>query len=114
MLKPSLADLRAFVTVAELRSFAAAAKALHLSQPALSRQIKGLEQDLGETLLVRHAWGVSATPAGEILLDRPRVLDELENVLYFLREVFPVALQYLPGRGTLPPRNSRPSWGLQL
>ncbi len=39
MLKPSLADLRAFVTVGELQSFAGAAKALHLSQPALSRRI---------------------------------------------------------------------------
>ena len=43
MLKPSIADLRAFVTVGELQSFAAAAQALHLSQPALSRRISHLE-----------------------------------------------------------------------
>ena len=47
MLKPSIADLRAFVTVGELQSFAAAAQALHLSQPALSRRISHLEGLLG-------------------------------------------------------------------
>ena len=45
--KPSLPDLRAFVTVGRLKSFAAAAEALHLSQPALSRRISGLTGGTG-------------------------------------------------------------------
>ena len=44
---PGLADLRAFITAAELRSFAAAAKALHLSLPAFSRRISNLETQHG-------------------------------------------------------------------
>ena len=53
MLKPSLPDLRAFVTVGNLQSFAAAAKALHLSQPALSRRISNLERMMGVRLFDR-------------------------------------------------------------
>ena len=60
MLKPSLADLRAFVTVAELRSFAAAAKALHLSQPALSRRISHLEEQLGVQLVINTTDGLKS------------------------------------------------------
>ena len=51
--KPSMADLRAFATVSELQSFAAAARALHLSQPALSRRISHLEETLGVRLFDR-------------------------------------------------------------
>ena len=54
-IQPTLPDLKAFVTVAELQSFAAAAKALHLSQPALSRRIAHLEGAL--VLLDRLVWG---------------------------------------------------------
>jgi DNA-binding transcriptional LysR family regulator len=64
VLKPSLADLRAFVTVADLRSFAAAAKALHLSQPALSRRISHLEDVLGVRLLDRTTRSVAVTALG--------------------------------------------------
>ncbi|RYY83569.1 MAG: LysR family transcriptional regulator, partial [Comamonadaceae bacterium] len=53
MPKPSLADLRAFVLVGDLQSFAAAAKALHLSQPAMSRRITHLEELLGVRLFDR-------------------------------------------------------------
>ncbi len=61
MAKPSLADLRAFVTVGELQSFAAAAKALHLSQPALSRRIAHLESLLGVRLFDRTTRSVELT-----------------------------------------------------
>jgi len=64
MAKPSIADLRAFVTVAEQQSFAAAAKVLHLSQPALSRRISHLEELLGVRLFDRTTRSVELTLLG--------------------------------------------------
>jgi DNA-binding transcriptional LysR family regulator len=68
MVKPSLADLRAFATVGELKSFAAAAKALHLSQPALSRRISHLEGMLGVRLFDRTTRSVEPTVLGQRFL----------------------------------------------
>jgi DNA-binding transcriptional LysR family regulator len=62
--KPSIADLQAFVTVGELQSFAAAAKALHLSQPALSRRIAHLETNLNVRLFDRTTRSVEFTQLG--------------------------------------------------
>jgi DNA-binding transcriptional LysR family regulator len=59
--------LRLFETVAEAGSFTEAARRLHLSQPALSRQIAALEQDLGAKLFHRHARGLAMTHEGEQL-----------------------------------------------
>ena len=63
----TLRQLRYFLSVVEHRSFSAAARALYVAQPSLSRQVAQLEQALGEPLLVRHADGVSITEAGERL-----------------------------------------------
>jgi LysR family nitrogen assimilation transcriptional regulator len=60
--------LRTFVTVAELGSFSAAARRLHVAQPALSRQVKELEAQLAVRLLTRSPHGVKVTEAGERLL----------------------------------------------
>jgi DNA-binding transcriptional LysR family regulator len=76
MPKPSLADLRAFVTVGEQRSFAAAAKALHLSQPALSRRISHLEDTLGVRLFDRTTRSVELTTLGRRFLGEMRGLVE--------------------------------------
>ena len=62
-----LRQLRAFVEIAEAGSITAAAKLLRLTQPALSRQIKALEEELDVSLLERGAHSVSLTPAGELL-----------------------------------------------
>ena len=71
-----LYQLRAFVTVAELRHLTRAAEKLHLSQPALSGQIKALEDALGAGLFDRGPGGMSLTHAGEHLLPlAQRVLD---------------------------------------
>jgi DNA-binding transcriptional LysR family regulator len=56
------------VKVAQLLSFSRAARQLHLSQPALSTQIKMLEADLGVRLLDRNRRTVRLTPAGQALL----------------------------------------------
>ena len=62
-----LRHLRYFVTVARARNLSHAAAELRVAQPALSRQIRDLEHELGVTLLERHAKGVTPTLAGEAL-----------------------------------------------
>lgn len=74
-MKPSLADLRAFVTVGQLQSFAAAARTLHLSQPALSRRISHLESILDVRLFDRTTRSVELTHQGR------RFFEEIRNVL---------------------------------
>ncbi|MCW9044772.1 MAG: LysR family transcriptional regulator [Alphaproteobacteria bacterium] len=75
-----LKQLRSFLHVSELNSFSKAAERLHLSQPALSRQIKLLEAEIGEPLFVRTGRGVEITSAGELLERRASaVLSELER-----------------------------------
>lgn len=62
-----LRQLRAFAETAEAGSITAAAKVLRLTQPALSRQIKALEEELGVLLFERGAHSVSLTDAGNVL-----------------------------------------------
>jgi acetyl esterase/lipase len=69
-----LRHLRAFVAVAEELNFGRAAERLYISQPALSRQIRSLEQAVGCELLRRSTHRVELTVAGEALLDRARRL----------------------------------------
>lgn len=77
-----LSDLRAFVAVADLASFRAAAEVLHLSQPALSRRVDKLEQALGFRLLERSTRKVELNAMGRAFLPRARhVLAELEGAL---------------------------------
>jgi DNA-binding transcriptional LysR family regulator len=87
MLKPSIADLRAFVTVGELQSFAAAAKALHLSQPALSRRISHLEDMLGVRLFDRTTRSVALTLLGGRFLGEMRgLVEDLDRSVLSLRD----------------------------
>ncbi|MFH8736647.1 MULTISPECIES: LysR family transcriptional regulator [unclassified Streptomyces] len=64
--------MRAFVTVVEEGGLSAAARRLHISQPALSQTMNALERELGVQLLVRSTTGVEATDAGMTLLGEAR------------------------------------------
>jgi DNA-binding transcriptional LysR family regulator len=77
----NISQLRAFVEVVERGSFSAAAKALAVSQPAVTMQIQGLEADLGATLLERRYRKVDLTDAGRALLPTARdVIAKLDVV----------------------------------
>jgi LysR family nitrogen assimilation transcriptional regulator len=65
----NLKQLEYFVHVAELGSFSKAALVLDIAQPALSRQVRALETDLRETLLLRNGRGVTLTEAGQRLFE---------------------------------------------
>ena len=67
-----LKQLEYFVRVAELGSFTRAAQALDVAQPALSRQVRLLEVELRQTLLLRNGRGASPTEAGKLLLEHAR------------------------------------------
>jgi DNA-binding transcriptional LysR family regulator len=61
-----LRQLRHFTAVASHGNFSRAAKALHLSPAALSRQVKGLEDELGVALFKRESNRISLTHSGQI------------------------------------------------
>ncbi len=68
-----LAYLRTFVEVVQRKSFSAAARALGLTQPAVSQQVRRLEEELGVRLLLREGRGpVSLTESGKVVLDFAR------------------------------------------
>jgi DNA-binding transcriptional LysR family regulator len=74
-----LRQLTALVTVAEVGSVTKAAQLLHLVQPAVTRQIRTLEEEVGAPLFDRTRQGMTLTPAGELLVERARrALHELE------------------------------------
>ncbi|MGW8375094.1 LysR substrate-binding domain-containing protein [Streptomyces sp. ODS28] len=73
-------QLKALVTVAEVGSVTRAAAVLHVVQPAVTRQIRTLEQELGAVLFDRTRHGMQLTEAGTVLVDRARrALNELER-----------------------------------
>lgn len=83
-----LADLRAFIAVADLGSFSGAAQALHLSQPALSRRVDKLEQALGLKLFERTTRKVELNAMGRSFMPKARhVLNELESALLGMGEL---------------------------
>lgn len=69
--------LTAFIAVAELKSFSLAAEQLHLTQPAISKRIKGLEEQLNSPLFDRHNRSLSLTNTGLSLLPKAREIVQL-------------------------------------
>jgi LysR family transcriptional regulator, benzoate and cis,cis-muconate-responsive activator of ben and cat genes len=74
LISMELRQLRYFMTVAEEGSISRAAAKIFLTQPALSRQIKSLEEALGQRLLDRQAHSIRLTPAGQTFLQEAREL----------------------------------------
>ena len=70
-----LRHLRQLVFIAENRSIRAAAKALAITQPALSRSIRALEEELGSKLLERGPHGTTLTKVGRTLVKYARIID---------------------------------------
>lgn len=70
-------ELRSFMHIARAGSFSRAASELYIAQPALSRQIAKLEEEIGAVLLVRHGRGVRLTAAGARLLERAEMISSL-------------------------------------
>jgi DNA-binding transcriptional LysR family regulator len=107
-----LRRLQYFLTVAQERNFTRAAERLHVAQPALSRQVRLLEQELGVELLHRTTHAFELTEAGAYLLERgPALLnaaDELwRGVASFgAGERGGVVVAYGPARATRPRRGS--------
>lgn len=83
-----LHQLRCFLAVAEEGGFNRATTRLHISQPALSYQIKQLEQEIGAPLFHRRPGGVSPTEAGRVLAHHVRlVLDSVRKAQAAVQEL---------------------------
>ncbi|UPZ33591.1 LysR family transcriptional regulator [Streptomyces sp. LRE541] len=94
---------RTFVTVCRLGSLSAAAAELHHTQSAVSRQIAGLERQLGVPLIERHARGVRPTPAGEVFRGHAlATLNEADRAVRAVRDVHDGAADRLLAIGAPP------------
>jgi DNA-binding transcriptional LysR family regulator len=83
-----LRQLRYFIAVAEVLHFGRAAETLHLSQPALSKQIQALESNLGIQLFERTNHWVKLTIAGEKFLETAyQVLQQVEEGIYVTKQI---------------------------
>ncbi len=79
--------LKAFVTIVDQGSFSEAAEALHLTQPAISKRLAALENQLGAPLLERSHRQIRLTDAGARLLPHARqILDEVHNARLALKD----------------------------
>jgi len=75
-----LKQLEYFVNVVDLGGFSRAARVLGIAQPAISRQVRGLEVELRQVLLVRNGRGAAPTDAGKRLLEHARgILQQVER-----------------------------------
>src|SRR3954469_22848658 len=106
-----LRQLRYFVAVAEELSFTRAAARLHIAQPALSVQVRRLEDELGVALLDRSRRAVALTDAGALMLAEARsLLGTLDQTVELVRrtasgEVGRLAIGFVPSASNvaLPP-----------
>lgn len=104
-------DLRYFVAVAEQLHFTRAAESLYVSQPALSKQIRALERQLGAPLFDRDRHGVRLTPVGTALLPHARAViaawgegaEAVRRAQETERATLVVGMSTSPGRGGLLP-----------
>ena len=78
--------LRCFLAVAELGSMTRASEILHLSQPALSKRISALEDELGRRLFVRHSFSLELSDDGRLLRDKAK---DLVGMAARIKDAFP-------------------------
>ncbi|WP_372345179.1 LysR family transcriptional regulator [Streptomyces sp. KL116D] len=108
-------DLRYFTAVADELNFTRAAERLYVSQPALSKQIRMLEKQLGAELFVRDRRSVRLTAVGEALLPHARGVlaawqaaeTAVEEARAAERDTLVVGMSTSPGRGLLPALRTR-------
>ncbi|MDU0460913.1 MAG: LysR family transcriptional regulator, partial [Geobacteraceae bacterium] len=74
-----LRHYRYFLAAAEELNISRASRRLNVSQPAMSRLIRDLEDELGAPLFKRERFGLALTPAGETLLSYARQIIDLSN-----------------------------------
>ncbi|MER7397731.1 LysR substrate-binding domain-containing protein [Streptomyces sp. NPDC000151] len=108
-------DLRYFAAVAEELSFTRAAERLFVSQPALSKQIRMLEKQVGASLFHRDRRAVRLTAVGEVLLPHARGVlaaweaaeAAVEEARAAERHTLVIGMSTSPGRGLLPALRTR-------
>jgi DNA-binding transcriptional LysR family regulator len=108
-------DLRYFTAVAEELNFTRAAERLFISQPALSKQIRMLEKQLGADLFHRDRRAVRLTAVGEALLPHAREMlaawqateAAVEEAKAAERHTLVIGMSTSPGRGLLPALRTR-------
>lgn len=106
----SLRQLKAFVTVAENKSFTKAAKTLYMTQPAVSAQIKALEERLEICLLERNDKNIVLTEAGEIFYNEAQKIialyhgfvEAIDDLKGFRKGKLHLAASTIPGEYVLP------------
>jgi len=82
------AQIRYFVTAAQLQNLSKAAEYLHISQPALSKSIAKLEEELGTPLFIREGKRITLNPAGKLFLENAwGILRNLDNALLELNQL---------------------------
>jgi DNA-binding transcriptional LysR family regulator len=107
-----IAELKAFIAVQKTGSFSAAAKTIHLSQPAISKRIAQLEASLGQNLFDRIGHKVYLTEAGLRLLPHAsNILDTIQDSLHEIGQlqeqpsgILKIATSYHVGLHHLPDR----------
>ncbi len=87
-MKHELSSMKAFVILAESSSFNNAAKLLNITQPALTRRIKKMEEDLHIQLFERTTRKVTLTKAGKRLLPEAReLIKKFDETLFNIRDM---------------------------
>lgn len=84
----SLSQIRYFITVAEEGNVGRASQRLYVAQPAISRQIRALEDEIGTSLFRRTTRGMTLLPPGRVFLDHARaILDAVDRAVVATRAV---------------------------
>ncbi len=106
----NLSNLKTFIEIVESGGFSSAARALGLSQPAVSLQVKALEREFGASLLERRGKNIELTEAGRVLyrqalsvVEQARQLEEaMEQSTAEVRGSLRAAASTIPGEYILP------------